>query len=291
MRSGTERPRPGAGGAGSAAPVSVAFLQAAWQPRLELLALPATCAASRPPILMVHGAYTHGWSWSDTFMPYFAALGHDVFAVSLRGHGASDGTAMLDAWGLDHYGADVGRALAAVGRPVIAFGSSMGGLVLQRLLAAGARPLATVLLSSVPPSGLMESASRMAFDRPHSLGELVQLGLGGHAHPRFVELLAADPLPPGPTAPRRLLARESARAIWEMTWAPLAGRLPVGGNLPMLAVHGALDRMIPVTALREIARSWNADTMVAPGIGHVPMIERRWREVADAVARWIEPIG
>jgi len=272
--------------------IAVDTLQAPWQPRLEMLGLRTSQADARPPILMVHGAYTHAACWMRTFMPWFAAHGHDVYALSLRGHGGSDGHNLIDAWGLDHYRSDVERALAAIGRPAIVFGASMGGLVLQRLIAAGARPRAVVLLGSVPPTGLMSSVSRMALRRPQSLGSLVQLAIGARDGRGVIELLAHDPMA---LADRgdvlRLLGRESGRALWEMTWAPMPLHAATPGAVPMLAVHGEQDLMIPASALDEIVRRWGAEPARIAGVGHVPMIERRWRTVAGTIARWLETLG
>ena len=272
--------------------IAVDTLQAPWQPRLEMLGLRTSQADARPPILMVHGAYTHAACWMRTFMPWFAAHGHDVYALSLRGHGGSDGHNLIDAWGLDHYRSDVERALAAIGRPAIVFGASMGGLVLQRLIAAGARPRAVVLLGSVPPTGLMSSVSRMALRRPQSLGSLVQLAIGARDGRGVIELLAHDPMALTDRGDvLRLLGRESGRALWEMTWAPMPLHAATPGAVPMLAVHGEQDLMIPASALDEIVRRWGAEPARIAGVGHVPMIERRWRTVAGTIARWLETLG
>jgi pimeloyl-ACP methyl ester carboxylesterase len=268
--------------------LAVDTLQTPWQPRLQMLGMSAR-EARRPPILMVHGAYTHAASWMRTFMPWFAARGHDVHALSLRGHGGSDGRQVIDAWGLDDYRADVERALAAIGRTAIVFGSSMGGLVVQRLLAAGARPNAVVLLSSVPPGGLMPSVSSMALRRPQALGNLVQVALGARDGRGLLELLAHEPLrSDGGGAPSSLLGRESSRALWEMTWAPMGMAGTARTEVPVLAIHGEQDLMIQPGALDEIAARWGAETLRVPGVGHMPMIERRWRTVATAIARWLD---
>jgi non-heme chloroperoxidase len=269
--------------------VAVTYLQAPWQPRLEVLSLPASGRTARPPILMVHGAYTHGGSWRHTFMPWFAGRGHDVHAVSLRGHGGSDGHPMLDAWGLDHYGEDVRRALAMIGQPAIVFGSSMGGLVLQRLLSEGPAIRAMVLVSSVPPTGLFDSVSRMTFDRPRQMGQLLQLAIAGRSGRGMLELLAHDPLPmTDETAASHMLTRESSRALWEMTWAPMPWSARTAAVVPMLAVHGEYDRMIPASAVQAIARQFQAMPLLVPEVGHVPMIERRWESVAQSIADWLE---
>ena len=271
--------------------LTVDSLQAPWQPRLEMLSLRAR-EATHAPILMVHGAYTHAGSWMRTFMPWFAARGHDVHALSLRGHGGSDGHHMIDAWGLDDYRGDVERALGIVGRPAIVFGASMGGLVVQRLIATGTRPRAAVLINSVPPGGLIASVSRMALRRPHSLGNLLQVALGNRDGRGLLELLAHDPLPlDDRNGIERLLGRESSRALWEMTWSPLGVSGAPSHPVPMLAVHGEQDQLIPSSAVDDIAERWNAEAMRVQGVGHVPMIERRWRTVAGAIGRWLDGLG
>jgi pimeloyl-ACP methyl ester carboxylesterase len=273
--------------------LAVHAVQAPWQPRLEMLSLRARQPA-RAPILMVHGAYTHAGSWMRTFMPFFAARGHDVHALSLRGHGGSEGAPLLDAFGLDDYGSDVVQALEAIGRPAVVFGSSMGGLVLQRLLATGTRPRAAVLLSSVPPSGLIASVSRLALRRPQALGTLIQMAFGSRDGRGLIELLAHDPLPATGDGDRgigRLLGRESGRALWEMTWAPMGHASGRADGVPMLALHGEQDGMIPPTALDEVVARWGAEPVRIPGVGHVPMLERRWRTVAGTIARWLDRVA
>jgi pimeloyl-ACP methyl ester carboxylesterase len=59
----------------------------------------------------------------------------------------------------------------------------------------------------------------------------------------------------------------------------------------MLALHGEQDLMLPVSALDEIAARWGADVIAVSGVGHVPMIERRWRTVANLIARWMRTVA
>jgi pimeloyl-ACP methyl ester carboxylesterase len=92
----------------------------------------------------------------------------------------------------------------------------------------------------------------------------------------------------GDDALARLLGRESSRALWEMTWAPMRGPAAAPADVPMLAIHGEQDLMIPAAALDEVVARWDATALRVPGVGHVPMIERRWRTVAGAIARWLD---
>jgi pimeloyl-ACP methyl ester carboxylesterase len=55
---------------------------------------------------------------------------------------------------------------------------------------------------------------------------------------------------------------------------------------PVLAIHGARDRLIPVAAARAAARAHPAWTLeVLPGVGHVPQLE------APAETAWLVTPG
>jgi len=60
-----------------------------------------------------------------------------------------------------------------------------------------------------------------------------------------------------------------------------------GSGCPVLLVHGALDRLVPVSAARAAARthpSWSV--VVLPGVGHVPQLEAPG-ECAAAITSWL----
>ncbi|HEX9180581.1 MAG TPA: alpha/beta fold hydrolase, partial [Burkholderiales bacterium] len=59
--------------------------------KLEVLRAAPAQPAGRAPLLFVHGAFSAAWCWAEHFLPYFADRGYDSYAVSLRGHGASEG--------------------------------------------------------------------------------------------------------------------------------------------------------------------------------------------------------
>ncbi|MEZ5740883.1 MAG: alpha/beta fold hydrolase [Burkholderiaceae bacterium] len=256
-------------------------------PGLELLRMdPAPGVAPKPPLLLVHGAYTDAWVFSETLMPYFAALGHPVAAPSLRGHGESSGRGALDFWGLADYQHDVERALGELGGPAIVLGSSMGGLIAQRLMRTTPPPLALVLMGSVPPLGLSGPLMHIASHSPRHLADLLHLGWSGRPSGRFIELLVEHPLRAAePGFYRRHVQRESSRSLWELTWAPMA---PHGAaTMPLLVVHGEQDRLVPVPSADAIIGRYGGTLMRLPGIGHLPMIERDWEPVAGLVAKWL----
>ena len=58
---------------------------------IELIERLPASPARTTPLLFVHGAWHAAWCWEQHFIPYFTAHGYRCFALSLRGHGRSDG--------------------------------------------------------------------------------------------------------------------------------------------------------------------------------------------------------
>ena len=102
--------------------------------RLEVLSRRPSAARNAPPILFVHGARHAAWCWDEYFLDYFAANGYAAHAVSLRGHGGSEGQSGLWRHRIRDYVDDVAAVAAALPAAPIVVGHSMGGFVVQKFL-------------------------------------------------------------------------------------------------------------------------------------------------------------
>ena len=119
--------------------------------------------ATKPPLLMVHGILASAW-YFEKYQRFFAARGHDAYAVNLRGREESRIPAKLGRVSLRDYitdAADAARMIAGDGEPPLAIGHSMGGLIAQALAERGAVRAAT-LLCSAPPRGIALVSWRLA---------------------------------------------------------------------------------------------------------------------------------
>src|SRR3954469_12840970 len=101
---------------------------------LELISHTPARRAKPTKLLFVHGAFVAAWCWDDNFLPYFAEHGFAAHAVSLRGHGGSEGRAELSSTTVNDYEADVQLVASHLGAPVAVIGHSMGAMVVQRCL-------------------------------------------------------------------------------------------------------------------------------------------------------------
>ena len=259
--------------------------------RLEVLHCPRSDDAARTPLVFVHGGYIGAWSWAEHLLPWFAARGFPVHALSLRGHGGSSGRERLHSFGLDDYVDDVAAVVDSLPRPPVLVGHSMGALVVQKYLERSS-VRAVVLTCPVPPFGLLPSAFSLAFFRPGLWSEMNALAAGHSASRKaLAEALFAGPL----EAERmeRIYARmqpESRRALMDMTWwgLPAFWRL---ARAETLVLATARDALISQALTESTARLLGAEYRIVDGVGHALMLDARWERAAEALLGWLEEQG
>lgn len=109
-------------------------------------------APGAPALLFVPGAYHGAWCYGP-YLAYFAARGVACYAIDLPGHGALFAPEGNLALGVADLGQSVRAACAALDRPLVLVGHSMGAL--PTLLAASqSQVVGVVLLAPSPPGNL-----------------------------------------------------------------------------------------------------------------------------------------
>jgi len=261
--------------------------------QLEIITRLPQFASTKPPLLFIHGAFTGAWCWNEHFLPYFAQHGYPSYAVSLRGHGKSQGSELLLQASLDDYVADVARVVEKIGQPVVLIGHSMGGMVAQKYMESK-QLRAVVLMNSVPPTGLSASSLYLSFTAPFLMQQLSVIQTAG---PEYTALSAVKKALFSEDMPDAEVQRffnqmqgESQRVMMDM----------LGLNLPMLAdyhdfpilVLGAEnDAFFPTLAIESTAKIYQADKYIFPNIAHAMMLEKRWQTVADKMFDWLQQIA
>lgn len=95
-------------------------------------ALPGAEAPSAPPVLLVPG-FGHGaWAYAEHWLDHIAERGFPTYAMSLRGHGASQEVPDAD---LRAYVHDVTQVAAGLPRQAVLVGHGAGALVVAMALA------------------------------------------------------------------------------------------------------------------------------------------------------------
>ncbi len=258
----------------------------------HLRAFPSANPGRHPPLLFIHGGYTHSACWREHFIPFFQGEGYHCHALDLSGHGAGAGRERLDEFGLEDYAEDLAEAVAALDAPPVLIGHSMGALVVQRHLEQGTAA-GMALLSPVPPSGTAGSAMRLAFANPAFFGALTD-ALGGKPSRQSLEALAQVYFSPRIDIGEvenllPMLQAESSRAVLEMLTPAFWSARP-RPNLPALVMGGAEDAVFPASLLRFSATPWNARVEIVPEAGHMLMLDPQWRDAARRLLAWLGEI-
>lgn len=258
-------------------------------PRLEVISRLPASPRNRRPLLFVHGAWHGAWCWNEHFLDYFAARGHASHAVSLRGHGASDGRPGLRWTRIADYVEDLAHVVASMPVPPIVVAHSMGGFVLQKFLESRSVP-ACVLLAPVPPQGAARITSKVL--RRHPLvflrGNLtMSLYPVVETQALVREAFFSLDLPPD------LLARYSERmqdesylGFLDMLMLDLPKRRR--HDLPALVLAAARDTLFDVHEIEATARVFGVGVDVVPAVAHDMMLDTHWRRVADRIATWLD---
>src|ERR1051326_9150027 len=126
--------------------------------QLEIISKQPEQLAHTTPLLFIHGAWHGAWCW-ENFLPYFADCGYEVHALSLRGHGNSEGKENIRWYSVNDYVADVKQVINSFKQRPALIGHSMGGYIMQKYLETQDTP-AGVLLASVPVTGTMGMMTR-----------------------------------------------------------------------------------------------------------------------------------
>jgi pimeloyl-ACP methyl ester carboxylesterase len=254
---------------------------------LEVLSYKARRRRAVAPLLFVHGAFTAAWCWAEHFLPFFAERGFASHAVSLRGHGMSEGRSRLDWHSINDYVDDIAETVTGLGTAPVLIGHSMGGLVVQKYLERAQVP-AAVLMASVPPQGLLSASIQLAMQTPDLFRDMNAVFAGGRASVESLrQVLFAQPVELDALQRYyQLMQPESQRALWDMALFDLPQRWRM--QLPPLLVLGAeLDTLIPARFAEATAAYFGAQAEIIPGMGHGMMLEAGWEKVAQRIADWL----
>ena len=257
--------------------------------------LPSTIT-DQPSILCVPGMWHDNRCYKEKLLPYLAAAGYPAYALSLKGHGKSEGTT---AWftSLKDYDADIARVLAderyfPKGSSVVLVGHSMGGLLVQRYLKHH-RVHAAVLLASTPPSGMLWTTLKFTFRHPLvasmvTLTRDSQRAVGDHKLAR--EYLFSPDLPDEEVDRyRSWIGSESEWAryqicLYQLWWPNL---FPKPFDTPLLVLGAGNDKFVSRREVKKTAKAYNADSYIFENMAHNIMLDTRWEEVADYMINWI----
>lgn len=244
------------------------------------------------PLLFVHGSFSDARVWDANFLPYFAQQGYESHAVSLRGHGLSEGHDHLHTWRLADYVDDLDKAVQGMSRPPLLIGHSMGGMVIQKYLEDHTGIAGMALMASVPPQGLLPTNLHMAMRHPIRFQQMLLFAMLG---PRYGTLEMMRGLLFSKDMPLAklqeyfdLVQAESQRVAMDMMWFNPLRLKPGQLWLPLLVMGAQNDVFVSPAMVQETARFYRTEAQILPNMAHAMMLEMNWREAADVLLDWLE---
>ena len=254
--------------------------------------------SKKPPLVFVHGSYHAAWCWSEHFFEYFASRGHDCYALSMRGQGASDMPRDPEAKvaaTLEQHADDVSNFCATLSQPPVLVGHSFGGLIAQRAMVQRTsrvgRPGAPRL--GAPhrqrPDGWAFPEARAHRKHQDNL----------RVHRRRVQIQRR-------VVPRVFLQRKSPRGDPPQAHGSdrdVVQRAPAGSSIaerfaaapapgprspPVCVVGGEDDFVVDVEGLEETAEWGKTEAIVLKDTAHDLMLDTRWEGAAAALEGWME---
>ncbi|NTV53504.1 MAG: alpha/beta fold hydrolase, partial [Candidatus Firestonebacteria bacterium] len=237
----------------------------------------------------IHGICHGAWCW-ENYLDFFSKQGFDVYALSLRGHGASAGGDRISQWKVDDYVEDV-RALTTwlkhqnggAAQPILV-GHSMGGMVVQRYLEQYPQEAAAAVFLAAAPNmslprylynfrGILLNfvPAVLTFD----FGRLRHL-MGGYFFSQPERMRQYDDK----------LGNESMRVIFRMLFAQFFPR-KAAANLPVLVLGANEDKIYAPRSLEKMAARYHADLRMYGDRGHDLMLEPGWETPAEDLLYWL----
>ena len=261
--------------------------------KLELNHFAAKKRIKESPILFIHGMAHAAWCWEWFFVPYFNELGYDCYTLSLRGHGASEGSEKLRCWRINDYLQDVEWAVQKIGGTPIVIGHSMGGFTLQKYLLKQNNIAAAITLSSVPANGMLLGSLKTARYFPWKFikGNLT-LSTAPFSETEYAvkTLCFSDDINHEILAnTKRNLQSESYMAYLDMLFLNL--HTPSPTKVPALFLRGEHDFVVDEKNWQKTAEGFGADYENMNGIAHDMMLDTKWKMVAEKITDWLANKG
>lgn len=260
--------------------------------RLEIISKTPTTLAHPTPLLFVHGAWHGAWCWDEYFLDDFARHGYAVHALSLRGHGGSEGRERLRWTRVADYVADVDQVVKQLAAPPVIIGHSMGGLITQKYLESHSAP-AAVLLASVPPGGVLATTLRLALRHPI---EFIKV----NATLSLFPLVATPALAQESFFSSRMPAAQAQKFFQKLQDESFLGFLdmlmlnlprPRRVQTPMLVLGAADDTVFHPHEVEATAQTYHTQATIFPNMAHDMMLEEGWQSVAEVIRKWLNEKG
>ena len=259
------------------------------------------------PVVFVHGLWIHSAAW-QRWLDLYRSAGYAPIAPGWPGDAATvqqtrGNSAALANQGIDEITDGYAQIIDGLAAKPIVVGHSFGGLIAQKLLAAGVAAAAIAIdpgqIKGVKPLPFAQVRSGLpVLSRPGNRAKAVTLtrsqfryGFGNAVSEEESDELFDAWTIPGPGKP---LFEASAANFTKASPAAVDTRKRDRG--PLLIIGGGKDHTVPEVVARAAHTLYAGSGAVTdyrafPDRGHSLVLDHGWREVADYTLTWLNAQG
>jgi len=239
----------------------------------------------RSPLILVHGLWSGSWCWSD-WATRFSNLGWECWAVNLRGRVGDNPQRTVARLTFDQCVEDLKEVIRAAGPSPVLLGHSLGGVMAME--AAEDENVSALILVSPPlPGNEPTSAGRVLqlLRLKYFLLVLLRWPIRIKEDDFSLHWLASLPRDQHGEALKGLVP-ESSYLVERLCKTHVSSESALV-RCPAFVVAGTDDRVMPVEAVRQRARTLGAEFKEYSGHGHWMIAEEGWEKVVNDVHRWV----
>jgi len=242
------------------------------------------------PLIFVPGGFHGAWCWHN-LQDFFAEKNHCSYAISIRGHGKSEGKEELKNLGLLDTVKDLKDFIESLHleQPPVLIGHSAGGGIIQKFAEIHPDMLSGLItIAAFPPFGgfwgFLNWFSWMPFTFLCGLLFNNRLPL---STPTFYKLMMFSPEVDDSLVQiyyQQLEPNESSKLPQD-----LVGRFVDTKRIkvPVLVIGGAQDKIFPPNMIKKAGKEYGTEAVIVRG-AHDVMLDPYWRELAGVINNWLQ---
>jgi len=238
------------------------------------------------PLVFIHGAAGGAW-YFESFMDYFAQKGFDCYALSLRGHGLSEGYEDINSYSMDDYVDDVRSLVESLKQKPVLIGHSMGGAIAQRYINNYAKDIHQVFLLASAQAGGIDKDSPLGLFFSDAISFLREMRkkypddkitLDGLLNQTvFSNRFSEDEL----KSIKGKLSKESQRVKKDLLIPFIDDYEKI--NVPVVVIGSRNDQIVTNDQIQKTARAFHVSPIFIDDLCHFMTIDPDWEKAAETV--------